>query len=56
MMRSTSTVRFAALPAILLVALAMPSRAKAQGGCITGSAGCTSVPEMDPALAGQGLR
>jgi len=55
MMRLTSFVRFAALPAILLLALAIPSHAHAQGGCITPGVGCSAVPEMDPALAGQGV-
>ena len=54
MMRLTSMVRFAALPAILLVALAVPSRASAQGGCITGSVGCTNAPELDLSMIGQG--
>jgi hypothetical protein len=54
MMRFTQTIRVLVLPAVLLVACAMPVRARAQGGCISGQVGCTTVPEMDPALAGQG--
>ena len=53
-MRLTPIVRFTAPLVFLLAALAVPVRAHAQGGCISGSSGCTSTPEIDPSTIGEG--
>jgi MYXO-CTERM domain-containing protein len=54
MLRLICHIRLVVLSGLLIAALAIPSHARAQGGCITGSAGCSSAPEIDPSLIGEG--
>ncbi len=54
MIRLTHSARLLPLLGVLFATLVLPSHVHAQGGCITGSSGCTNAPEIDPSMVGQG--